>query len=294
MNGGRTPRQLAVDADGTELVVFEWEGDGSTTVFLAHATGFHARCWDKVVDLLPRDWRVLALETRGHGRSQKHPPFVWARFVQDLLLCTRQLGVKQAIGVGHSMGGHCVAQAAASDQTLFERLVLVDPVIFEESHYLVEHEPIRPEDHPVSRRKGHFDSWREMYERFKDRHPYSLWRRDILEDYCRYGVVDNPRGGVDLACPGVVEAAVYVNNFSNNIHQWLDKISAPTVVLRAPSGSVNAVEQNFAASPTWPGLADAMPNARDFYLPHLTHFIPMQEPELVAAYIRGDVVDRKM
>ena len=31
-----------------------------------------------------------------------------------------------------------------------------------------------------------------------------------------------------------------------------------------------------------------MPNARDVYLPELTHFIPMQAPALTAEYLRGE------
>jgi hypothetical protein len=42
---------------------------------------------------------------------------------------------------------------------------------------------------------------------------------------------------------------------------------------------------DFAASSTWERLAEEFPNGRDVYLPHLTHFIPMQEPERVAQWI---------
>ena len=42
---------------------------------------------------------------------------------------------------------------------------------------------------------------------------------------------------------------------------------------------------DFSQSPTWEGLADAFPRGRDVYRPELTHFIPMQRPELVAAAI---------
>jgi hypothetical protein len=42
---------------------------------------------------------------------------------------------------------------------------------------------------------------------------------------------------------------------------------------------------DFAASPTWPKLAAQFARGRDVYLPELTHFIPMQAPDLVARYI---------
>jgi lipase len=43
---------------------------------------------------------------------------------------------------------------------------------------------------------------------------------------------------------------------------------------------------SMAASPTWPGLADFLPNARDIYLPERSHYIPMEDPALVARIIR--------
>jgi pimeloyl-ACP methyl ester carboxylesterase len=42
---------------------------------------------------------------------------------------------------------------------------------------------------------------------------------------------------------------------------------------------------DFTASPTWPDLAKQFPNAQDVYLPDLTHFIPMQDPGLVADFM---------
>ena len=41
-----------------------------------------------------------------------------------------------------------------------------------------------------------------------------------------------------------------------------------------------------SASPTWPGLAAALPNAEDVFLPEHSHFMPMEAPELVASHLR--------
>ena len=49
---------------------------------------------------------------------------------------------------------------------------------------------------------------------------------------------------------------------------------------------MNDGKLDLSASPTWPALASVLPHARDIYLPQMNHFIPMQDPELVAGYIR--------
>ena len=43
---------------------------------------------------------------------------------------------------------------------------------------------------------------------------------------------------------------------------------------------------DLAASPTAPDLASRFAHGRDIVLPEASHFIPMEEPELVAEEIR--------
>jgi pimeloyl-ACP methyl ester carboxylesterase len=269
------------------LTYFTWGPTDGPVVLLVHATGFHARCWDRTVAALPDGYRVVAVDMRGHGRSDKRGPYVWESFGRDLEALVRGLNIRNAIGVGHSMGGHCVTQVAAWLPGAFRRLVLVDPVILDPE--LVASNRHRGfaavEDHPVARRRNRWASWQEMFERFRERHPFSLWRPEVLEDYCRYGVLP-AADGFELACPPVVEASTYMGNTQTDIHALLPRVTIPVVVLRARGRTPDDAEvMDFSLSPTWPGLAAALPDARDVYLPHLSHFIPMQAPELVARFI---------
>lgn len=283
------PQQHFFSGSKARLCYFEWGPEDGDVVFLVHATGFHARCWDQVVAALPPDLHVFAVDMRGHGRSEKVEPYLWDSFAGDVQELMLHLKLEGVIGAGHSMGGHCLTQVAAAQPHLFRRLLLIDPVILPPEAY--QHERYTglegPEDHPVSKRKGHWQNWQEMFERFKDRRPFSLWRAAVLEDYCRYGVVPSASGeGFDLACPGIVEASIYLGNTRTNVHQLLDQVGVPVVILRARSRSPDEHDiMDFSLSPTWSELADHFPNARDVYLPELTHFIPMQEPELVARFI---------
>lgn len=291
------PTQHDFHGSQVRLTYFQWGARGNTdaeardapTVLLVHATGFHARCWDRTVAALPDGYRAVAVDMRGHGRSDKHAPYVWATFGRDLEELVRGLGIRDAIGVGHSMGGHCVTQVAARVSDAFRRLVLVDPVIFEPAAYPADRYRgyDAAEDHPVARRRDLWASWEEMYERFRDRHPFSLWRPEVLEDYCRYGVLPRADGaGYELACPPLVEASVYLGNTQTDVHDLIPCVTQPVVVMRARARSPEDLpELDFSRSPTWPGLADAFPDGRDVYLPELTHFIPMQDPELVARFI---------
>ncbi len=288
----REPIERHVRIGDVDLCYFEWGVADSTkpTVLFAHATGFHARCWDRVVAALPDTRHVIALDQRGHGRSAKIPPFNWESFGRDLAGFVRTLNLEGIVGVGHSMGGHAVVQAAAAETRRFERLVLVDPVIMDPELYASLKGTMgtqQPQDHPTSKRNNLWQSWREMFDRLNGRGSFKVWRADVLEDYCRYGVLPNPDGaGWVLACPPLVEAAIYTGSGGRDINDLFAKIDVPVTVLRGEKRT-RLEAMDFLASPTWERLADQFPKGRDVYLPHLTHFIPMQEPELVARFIES-------
>jgi hypothetical protein len=44
---------------------------------------------------------------------------------------------------------------------------------------------------------------------------------------------------------------------------------------------------DFSLSPTWVEVANQFVDGTDVYLPELTHFMPMQAPELIADFIAG-------
>lgn len=284
-----TPRERRTTVRGIELASFEWGPADGQTVLLAHATGFHARCWDATVGALGEGYRVIAVDQRGHGRSDKTGPFNWQEFGADMTEFVDGLDLRSAIGVGHSMGGHTVVQAAARRPERFERLVLVDPVIMEPGAYegWGDDRPFSSaEEHPVARRRADFDSWEDMFERFRDRLPFKLWRVDVLRDYCRYGVLPRRNGGgYTLACPPIVESSIYMGSGGTDIYNSVRTLPHPVLVVRAKRREIRQGEMDFSQSPTWEGLAGAFPHGRDVYRPELNHFIPMQHPELVAAAI---------
>lgn len=287
------PTEKSFQGKEARLAYFEWGDEGAPVIFLIHATGFHARCWDQVVRALPEGYRVIAVDVRGHGRSEKLGPIPsWKAVADDIAELVEALEIKGAIGAGHSMGAHILTQIAHRLPDAFARLVLVDPVMLHpdqyESHRL--EKLTGPEDHPIARRRNEWASWQEMVERFSARPPYTLWKPEVLEDYCRYGLLPNGAGdGYVLACPPIVEASVYFTNANSDIYHLLGDIDVPVTVLRAKQRDFKDGEKmDFSGSPTWEGLAARFKHGRDVYLPHLTHFIPMQEPELVAGYIVGE------
>jgi pimeloyl-ACP methyl ester carboxylesterase len=282
------PEDFRLDIGDIELSGSEWPGSGDP-ILLLHATGFHRRCWNEVVKLLPGR-HIYAVDLRFHGDSGNKGRVDWGVMAEDIRLLILQLDLSNVVGVGHSIGGHLIARAAARMPERFRHLVLVDPVILSPERYAgfqAFADGIDAAQHPVSRRKNQWRDAQEMYDRFVDRPPFNTWQPAVLRDYCDYAL--NPAGEDalrQLACDPLHEASIYLNQKGNEIvFEELSRIVAPVTLLRALPGDPARVD--LSTSPTWPGLAAALPNCEEVYLPHLNHFIPMQDPALVASYIRA-------
>ena len=277
----RTPELKFVGDAGKELAVWEWPGE-DPPFLLAHATGFHGRCWDRIVRMFP-ERHCLALDARGHGRSsQPELPYHWRIFGRDMTTVAERWDVRDAIGIGHSSGGHTTVQAAALRPHTYRALLLVDPTIFPLEYYGTE----APDASFTLRRRNVWASPDEMFERFKGRPPFAGWRPEILRDYCDYGVL--PRDGkFVLACPPAVEASIYLNSKEpdSNIYAEVAQIRHPVTVMRA-GRERHPGKFDLAASPTAPDLASRFARGREVLLPGASHYIAMEEPEMVADEIR--------
>jgi pimeloyl-ACP methyl ester carboxylesterase len=269
-----------------ELAIWERPGDGPA-VLLCHATGFHARCWDQVTVRLPGR-RSIAVDMRGHGRSFKPgPPYCWRRFGEDVAELCRALALRDAVGVGHSMGGHSVALAAALAPEVFSSLVLIDPVILPEEQY--GRGPRAP--HFARKRRNRWTSSQEMFERFADRDPFRRWDSAVLRDYCEYGLLPAPDGdGFVLACPPEIEASIYENSTASdaNIYPEIARVAVPVQVIRAARMRSDSEGMDMMGSPTAPDLASRFRQGRDTQVQY-SHFISMEAPAWIADQIAAAV-----
>jgi lipase len=291
------PGEHRVRVNGVELAYFEWRRalrGSEAPILLAHATGFHARVWDRTIRHLG-ERHVIALDQRGHGRSQKTEITHWKVFGQDLAAFVCALDLRDVVGVGHSMGGHAMTEAAAACPNRFRRLVLIDPVIAAPEEYNDDRrlERWRHEKHPIAKRRNRFTSPDEMFKRFRDRAPYAGFDPAALRDYCVYGLLPAPDGnGSVLACPPEIEASIYMTSRTNAaVYESARAIDIPVLILRAKRGARNNDVMDFASSPTWPGLVREFKNGREVYLANHTHFLPLEAPKLVAGYILGTLTD---
>jgi pimeloyl-ACP methyl ester carboxylesterase len=105
-------------------LAYEESGAGPPVV-LVHGLSGSTRWWERNVPALARQFHVYVVDLAGFGKSRGQP-FVLAEGARALTRWMDALGIGRASFVGHSMGGHIVADLAADFPERVERLVLVD------------------------------------------------------------------------------------------------------------------------------------------------------------------------
>ena len=103
----------------------------------------HARQWKaQIADLVP-DFRLLVIDGRGSGASDRpagRANYTYASYAADALAVLDQLGVKSAVLVGFSMGGPIAALLAQARPQLARAMILIAPVAPSSAQALAEQE----------------------------------------------------------------------------------------------------------------------------------------------------------
>ena len=113
---------MFADIDGNTLHYVSY-GEGPPVVFV-HGLGGSANVWHGVMQAMKQHHHCVALDLRGHGRSQGRGKFSiegWAKDVQRLI---RHLELPSVTLVGHSLGTLVVQQLAQTSPETCDQIVL--------------------------------------------------------------------------------------------------------------------------------------------------------------------------
>ncbi|QYM64615.1 alpha/beta fold hydrolase [Microbacterium sp. Se5.02b] len=119
-------------------IAFRVRGEGPAVVLL-HGTSANHAVWEPVGDALADRATVIALDQRGHGRSDK-PVAGYAAldFADDVITVLDALGVADAVIAGHSLGGRNAWVTAARHPDRVSGAVVVDYTPYVEAAVLDE------------------------------------------------------------------------------------------------------------------------------------------------------------
>ncbi len=116
----------SITLNGLRFNYREWPNEGAQALVLLHGFTGHARSWDTFAESMQANYRVLALDQRGHGDSEWATDYAPERMIEDVDAFVQALGLKQFALLGLSMGGRNAMMYAPQFPDEVERLVIVD------------------------------------------------------------------------------------------------------------------------------------------------------------------------
>lgn len=117
--------------DSLQLAYFD-EGQGNQTLILIHGLGSYAPAWFAFMEELKTDYRCIAVDLPGYGKSSYgNFPYSMSFFAEAVQQLIQQLGIENPVVVGHSMGGQVAMTLALQQPEWLQKLVLIAPAGFE-------------------------------------------------------------------------------------------------------------------------------------------------------------------
>ena len=114
------------DSRGVRIRYVE-QGAGTPVVLIHGFTANIERAWvhTEILPSLARDHRVIALDLRGHGASDKpRDPKAYDDLGLDVVRLLDHLGIERAHAVGYSLGGIILGKELTTHPQRFRRAVL--------------------------------------------------------------------------------------------------------------------------------------------------------------------------
>jgi pimeloyl-ACP methyl ester carboxylesterase len=283
-------RTIAIERSkgGGEIAALEYgPPDRALDILFLHANGFNAGTYRQALAPLGATLRVLAVDMRGHGRTNLPTPIeghAWRIYADDLLALLSALGEVPRVLAGHSMGGTTALLAAPRIAKMqATTLVLFDPVVAARAAY--DNGDAPDWDQPLARgalrRKSTFATRLEAAAAYRGRGAFKTWPDTMLDDYLEDGLKSASDGSFTLACAPAWEAANFACYASSNPFAGFDGAGGAVRVLRAESGSTCSVTEAEAAV-HWPSV-------RVETVAGTTHFLPMERPDLLREALRGSL-----
>lgn len=118
-----------LDVDGLRLHALEYGAPDAPALVLVPGITAPAALWEFVCVELARDLRVVALDNRGRGLSDRAATYALVDYAADLLGVLDALALERPLLLGHSMGARIVTAFAALHPERRGDVIVADPPV---------------------------------------------------------------------------------------------------------------------------------------------------------------------
>jgi pimeloyl-ACP methyl ester carboxylesterase len=218
--------------DGVEIQLAIREGGGKQ-VLCVHGLTANCRCWDVIASDLAPAHSVLSMDLRGRGLSDKPSTgYSLKHHVRDIFCLLEDLGLKQAVLMGHSLGAYISLAFAAQHPDRVEKLILLDGGgEFKQEQWDKVDLAIKPSLDRLGQIFPSFEAYIEIMKQTPILQPWS----QAIEGYFRYESEDVEGGVRSRIHPAHIQEER--QNIRQEVpSQYYPKVSCPVLILRATDG----------------------------------------------------------
>ena len=269
----KEPTSQYVKVRGVRLHYVDWGGAGQSMLLL-HGDMRTSRSWDAVARRLMGEYRIIALDMRGHGDSDWTPRgYRFAERVDDLAAFCRLLELRKVIGVAHSTGGVVMALCAQENPGLFSRLALMEPMVVVDDRF---HKMVAGREHAER------TTWksRDELHSYLQQHPAtSSWRPEVLRDVVAHEAYQRDDGLYDMKW----SSATFNWNDRDGDHVDLKPVFAslgvPILFIRSSGHRARIKELN--------EVQDGIADFHRLTIDDTGHNMYMERPDAIADALKG-------
>lgn len=122
----KVPHMFKSKGSNIDMQLAQW-GNGEDCILCVHGMTANCRCWDRLVPALSGHHRVLGVDLRGRGLSDKPTSgYSLEHHVQDLHKLVADLGLTRVTLLGHSLGAYISVAFSALYPDKVAKLILLD------------------------------------------------------------------------------------------------------------------------------------------------------------------------
>ncbi|KAF1051567.1 MAG: 2-(acetamidomethylene)succinate hydrolase [Stenotrophomonas maltophilia] len=217
------------------------EPSGKPLLHFLHGNGFCGRAYEPLLRQLANDFDLWLCDMQGHGDSDHGGRFHgWNRnaemAVEAFEAARHRFGEVPRVACGHSFGGVLTSLLLARHPTLFQRAVLLDPVLFTPAMVgvmaLSEVLGLHQRRTMVRKARARRSQWPDRAAAYAGLHGRGIfkgWTDGALRAYVEHALRDTDEG-VELKCRPSREAEIF-SSFPRRLWSSLARIQTPTRVL---------------------------------------------------------------
>ena len=270
------PIMKKAKGDGIKIQLAIWEGR-KKQILCIHGITANCRFWDCLASALAPHHKVIAMDLRGRGLSDKPPTgYSIKNHCRDILALMNDQGLERPVLMGHSLGAFISLVFAARNPQRVDRLILVDGGgKLNQTQMAKVFAGIKPS----LDRLGQVFSSLETYLAQMKQAPYLQPWNLYMETYFRYEI-EKVKGGVrSRVHPKHIEEEAK-NLGKVDSREFYKKVKAPTLILRATKGML-AKDDLLLPEDVANRMVREIPNAKKVDLKGTNHYSILFQPNKI-------------